>query len=241
MLLLAGLMLGSVQSWSQKKTTPQKKAPPKKTTTPAAQTKKKGGTIPLEQIESYRQQATSIIKFFESTLNFLGDKRNPVKEKQVIVTESYLKFCWDSEVQVEDDLDLNRLVPLFKDMPAYLSDVDFFFRGVKFTYSVQDISVQSNEFGQTYFKVTANRNLSGMTINGDSVKSNLVRYIEINYDDSKQQLRRWMRRATLGNGGTASPKDGNPFSARIFPPMIIFRWHRSDFTTIQRPSQEVRR
>ncbi len=189
LLLLAGLMLGSVQSWSQKKSTPQKKVPPKKTTTPAAQTKKKGGTIPLEQIESYRQQATSIIKFFESTLNFLGDKRNPVKEKQVIVTESYLKFCWDAEVQVEDDLDPNRLVPLFKDMPAYLSDVDFFFRGVKFTYSVQDISVQSNEFGQTYFRVTANRNLTGMTINGDSVKNNMVRYIEINYDDSKQQLK----------------------------------------------------
>jgi Leucine-rich repeat (LRR) protein len=189
LLLTALLLLGPLPSWSQKKTTTQKKPPAKKTGTSGAQTKQKGGTIPLEQIESYRQQATSIIKFFESTLNFLGDKRNPVKEKQVIVTESYLKFCWDSEVQVEDDLDPNRLVPLFKDMPAYLSDVDFFFRGVKFVYTVQDISVQSNEFGQTYFRVTANRALTGMTINGDSVKSNLVRYIEINYDDSKQQLK----------------------------------------------------
>jgi len=189
-LLLLGLLVGAIPSRAQKKPTPQKKVPPKKTTTQSSsQTKQKGGTIPLDQIEMYRQQATSLIKFFESTLNFLGDKQNPVKEKQVVVTESYLKFCWDPEVQVEDDLDANRLVPLFKDMPAYLSDVDFFFKRVKFLYTVQDVSVQTNETGQTYFKVTSNRNLAGVTINGDSVNSNLVRYIEINYDDSKQQLK----------------------------------------------------
>ncbi len=189
-LLMVGFLFGFSPSWAQKKTTPQKKVPPKKTgTQSSSQSKQKGGTIPIDQIENYRQQATSLIKFFESTLNFLGSKLNPVKEKQVVVTESYLKFCWDPEVQVEDDLDANRLVPLFKDMPAYLSDVDFFFKRVRFSYTVQDISVQTNELGQTYFRVTSNRNLSGMTINGDSVNSNQVRYFEINYDDSKQQLK----------------------------------------------------
>jgi len=189
-LLLLGLLIETTPSWAQKKTTPQKKIPPKKTTTQSSsQSKQKGGAIPVDQIETYRQQATSLIKFFESTLNFLGDKQNPVKEKQIVVTESYLKFCWDPEVQVEDDLDLNRLVPLFKDMPAYLSDVDFFFKRVKFLYTIQDISVQTSESGQTYFRVTSNRNLAGVTINGDSVNSNMVRYIEINYDDSKQQLK----------------------------------------------------
>ena len=134
-------------------------------------------------------QCSSLVKFFEGTLNFLADKRNPVKEKEIIINDSYLKFFMDDKVQVEDDLDEKRLVPLYKDIPAYLSDVDFFFRGALFLYNVQDVSVMKNDIGQTYFKVTANRNLKGMTVNGDSVNSNKVRYFEINYDDSKQELK----------------------------------------------------
>jgi len=33
----------------------------------------------------------------------------------------------NEKVQVEDDLDEKRLVSLYKDIPSYLSDVDFFF------------------------------------------------------------------------------------------------------------------
>jgi Leucine-rich repeat (LRR) protein len=95
----------------------------------------------------------------------------------------------DEKVQVEDDLDEKRLVPLYKDIPAYLSDVDFFFKGAIFLYTVQDVSVMKNDIGQTYFKVTANRNLKGLTVNQDSVNSNKVRYFEVNYDDSKQELK----------------------------------------------------
>ncbi len=142
-----------------------------------------------EQIESFKQQSSQLVKFFEGTLNFLADKRNPVKEKQTIVTSSYLKSFWDDKVQVEDDLDEKRLVSLYKDIPAYLTDVDFFFKRAKFTYTVQEVSVMTNDIGQTYFKVTANRTLTGLTVNDDSVNSNKVRYIEINYDDSKQQLK----------------------------------------------------
>jgi len=142
-----------------------------------------------EQIEEFRQQATQLVKFFEGTLNFLADKQNTVKEKEVIITESYLKFSWDPKVQVEDDLDEQRLVSLYKDMPAYLTDVDFFFKRALFRYEVQDVSVMTNEKGQTYFKVTANRSLSGRTINNDSVNSNKVRYFEINYDVSSKQLK----------------------------------------------------
>ncbi|MGE5425092.1 MAG: hypothetical protein ACM3N9_06990, partial [Syntrophothermus sp.] len=142
-----------------------------------------------EQIESFRQQSAQLVKFVEGTLNFLADKRNPVKEKQVIVNSSYLKVFWDDKVQVEDDLDEKRLVPLYKDVPAYLTDVDFFFRRAKFSYTVQDVAVLTNDIGQTYFKVTAMRTLTGLTVNEDSVNNNKVRYIEINYDDSKQQLK----------------------------------------------------
>ena len=83
-----------------------------------------------EQLEAFRQQSSQLVKFFEGTLNFLADKSNPVKEKKTIITESYLKYFWDAKVQVEDDLDENRKVTLYKDIPAYLTDVDFFFKKV---------------------------------------------------------------------------------------------------------------
>ncbi len=198
----------AVIAFPQKKTnvtTPQKKT----TTTPA--TKKTSTTKQLpgkgtksspkepakpiiteftpEQIEGFRTQCSGLVKFFEGTLNFLADKKNPVKEKVIIINDSYLKFFMNEKVQVEDDLDEKRMVSLYKDIPAYLSDVDFFFKDVRFLYTVQDVSVLKNDIGQTYFKVTANRNLKGITVNSDSVNSNKVRYFEINYDDSKQELK----------------------------------------------------
>ena len=142
-----------------------------------------------EQIEDFRTQCSALVKFFEGTLNFLADKKNPVKEKEIIINDSYSKFFTNEKVQVEDDLDEKRLVPLYKDIQAYLSDVDFFFKGATFLYTVQDVSVMKNDIGQTYFKVTANRNLKGITVNSDSVTSNKVRYFEINYDDGKQELK----------------------------------------------------
>lgn len=146
-------------------------------------------SIPEEEMEVYRQQATQIVKFLESTLNFLADKQNTVSEKETIINDSYKKFFWDSEVQIEDDLDTKRMVPLYKDVQAYLTDVDFFFNGAVFGYQVQDVVVMSNHAGQTFFKVTANRSLKGMTLEGDSIDNNLVRYIEINYDESKKQIK----------------------------------------------------
>jgi Leucine-rich repeat (LRR) protein len=149
----------------------------------------KASSIPAEQMDVYRQQAEQMVKFYENTLNFLASRTNAVREKEVIINESYLKFFWNDKVQIEDDLDEKRLVPLYKDVQAYLSDVDFFFRRATFTYQVQNVEVKTNIDQQTYFYVTTNRNLSGITVNGDSVNSNKVRYFEINYDDSKKELK----------------------------------------------------
>jgi len=163
----------------------------KKTTTDVRpqEVKAKAGMIAPNKIDTFKLQVIPLVKFFESSLNFLADPRNPVNEKQTILSQSYLKWCWDEEVQIEDDLDENRLVPLYKDMPAYLIDVSFFFRSAIFSYSVQDVSVEAGQGGLTYFKVTANRNLRGVTLNDDSVNSNKVRYIEMNFDSVKQQMK----------------------------------------------------
>jgi len=190
LVLLALLAMAPVMA--QKKKSQGKKPPvstKQKPTSSPATDKHHAGIIPQSQLDTFKLQVIPLVKFYESTLNFLANKNNPVSEKQTIITGSYLKFCWDEEVQVEDDLDDNRLVPLYKDMPAYLSDVDFFFKGARFTYAVQDVSLLSNQDGLTYFKATANRNLKGVNLNGDSVNSNKVRYIEFNYDSLKQQLK----------------------------------------------------
>lgn len=180
LLVVTGWCLVQSPAFGQKKSTDK---------TAKASEEQTAASIPEEEMELYRQQAGQIVKFLESTLNFLADKQNTVKEKETIINESYLKFFWDSEVQIEDDLDTKRLVPLYKDVQAYLTDVDFFFKGAKFAYQVQDVSVMSNHAGQTFFKVTANRSLKGLTLDGDSVNTNLVRYVEINYDDNKKQIK----------------------------------------------------
>jgi Leucine-rich repeat (LRR) protein len=155
---------------AQTKPKPGTKPGQKKPATTAQKPKpadSKASSIPAEQMEMYRQQADQMVRFYENTLNFF----------------------WNDKVQIEDDLDEKRLVPLYKDVQAYLSDVDFFFKRARFTYQVQDVSVKTNMDQQTYFFVTTNRNLAGVTVNGDSVNSNKVRYFEINYDDSKQELK----------------------------------------------------
>ena len=141
------------------------------------------------QLDTFQMESAQMVNFFQGMLNFLADGSNSVKEKQTIITQSNQKIFWDPKVQIEDDLDQNRAVSLYKDVPAYLSDVSFFFAGAKFLYTVQNVSVMSTPAGQTYFKVTANRNLKGVTVNGDSVNWNRVRYLEINYNDSLQQLK----------------------------------------------------
>ncbi len=171
-----------------KKATPatQKKQPqPAKTT----QANSKAGMIAASKLDTFKLQVTPLVKTFENALNYLKDKRTSVQERQTIITESYLKWCWDDKVQVEDDLDAHRLVPIAKDMRAYLSDVDFFFRSARFQYMVQDVSVETDQQGLTYFKVTANRSLKAIDLKGDSVNNNQVRYIEINFDSVKQQLK----------------------------------------------------
>ncbi|MBE0647074.1 MAG: hypothetical protein IH596_04740 [Bacteroidales bacterium] len=180
LIVAIGLGLSQNPAYGQKKSTGKTAV---KTDEP------KASSIPEEEMEVYRQQANQIVKFLESTLNFLGDPQNTVKEKETIINESYKKFFWDNEVQIEDDLDTKRLVPLYKDVQAYLTDVDFFFKRAVFTYQVQDVNVMSNHAGQTYFKATANRSLKGINIDGDSINTNMVRYIEINYDESKKQIK----------------------------------------------------
>jgi len=199
LLLLVVFLSGSI-AFPQAKKKPNTTSKGQKKPAATAQTKKKTTSASLfqnnsivnftpGQIDTFQLESVQLVNFFQGMLNFLTDPSNSVRDKQTIINQSYLKIFWDSKVQIEDDLVENRMVPLYKDASAYLTDVSFFFKAAKFAYSVQNASVMTNTSGQTYFRVTANRNLLGVTINGDSVNWNKVRYIEINYNDSMQQLK----------------------------------------------------
>lgn len=146
-------------------------------------------TLTNEEIASYKENARQLVSYLEGTLNFLGDPEEVVAEKDIIINDSYLKVFQDAETQIEDDLDAGRKTPLNKDTPAYLKDVMFFYKNVSFSFHINSIDQLVNQNGQIYFKVTTNRNIQGISVSGDTVSNNLVRYFEINLNQQKKDLR----------------------------------------------------
>jgi len=146
-------------------------------------------TLTPDEIAKYQEDAGFLVSYFEGTLNFLGDPAEVAAEKDIILNESYLKIFKDPETQIEDDLDERRETPLNKNVQAYLKDVIFFYKKVSFTYDISSVEQQINQNDQVYFKVTANRTLQGITVAGDTVNNNLVRYFEINLDQQNKDLK----------------------------------------------------
>jgi hypothetical protein len=143
----------------------------------------------LQQVENYREQIRRLMGFLEFSLNTLGSSETSTKEKETIINESYLKAFLNDKVQIEDDLDENREILTYKDVQAYLKDVDFFFKEATFSFDIQDIKSLKNDLGMSYFKVTANRNLQAVTVNDVVINNNKTRYIEINLDENEQVLK----------------------------------------------------
>jgi len=142
-----------------------------------------------EKLEEYRQRAKKLVKFFEYSLNTLGDPETSAEDKDIIINESYLKFFQDDKVQVEDDLDENREMVTNKDVQAYFKDVDFFFKEVKFEFNIEEVTHFTNSENRLFFKISMSRNLNGITIKGDSINTNKPRYVEIAVNETQRQLK----------------------------------------------------
>ena len=147
------------------------------------------GTISPEDLAKYRQSSLDIISFLEGTLNFLGDPKTMIREKEVIINNSFSKIFLTPKVQIEDDLDEKRQVPLNKDVQAYLKDVDFFFTNATFKFRVDEVQYFVNGPNNLYFKITVTRQLNGRTIEGDTVNSTKVRYVEVNLDSEQNMMK----------------------------------------------------
>ncbi|MCL2041108.1 MAG: hypothetical protein FWG84_03590 [Bacteroidales bacterium] len=141
------------------------------------------------KMESYRYQCESLVKYYEETLNFLGDPETLPKERQIVINDSYQKIFRDNEVQIEDDLISDRITVFYKPVQAYLRDVNFFYKQVTFAYRVQTVEPFYNAKGSLCFKVTANRFLQGSNIKGETYEDNMVRYFEIEYNADREDLK----------------------------------------------------
>lgn len=141
------------------------------------------------EIEEYSAQIRMMVNYLEETFSFIGDPEATAQEKDIIFKESYAKIFKDDEVQIEDDLDDSRSTYINKDVQAYLKDIDFFFKDITFTFKIDDIKPQVNENGETYFKVTMMRTIAGHNIVGDTVNNTCKRFMEINIDKSKKDLK----------------------------------------------------
>jgi Leucine-rich repeat (LRR) protein len=130
-----------------------------------------------------------LILFLEETLNELGSENTPVREKQIIINESYSKIFLDDKVQIEDDLDEKREIFTYKGIQAYMQDVDFFFKNVTFKFNIQAVETLKGPTGDAIYKFKTLRHLKGIGLKNDSVNSLIDRYIEINYNENDQTMK----------------------------------------------------
>lgn len=142
-----------------------------------------------DDVEEYKSQISQMMRYLQETLNFIGDPEASAHEKDIIFKESYAKIFRDENVQVEDDLDEHRGMSINKDVQAYLKDIDFFYDNVNFNFEIQDITPQINESGETFFKVSTIRTIAGRNITGDTVNNSINRFLEINLDPYKKELK----------------------------------------------------
>lgn len=156
---------------------------------PAQKKKQNNNGLTKEELATYETEITKMVHYLQETLNFIGDPEQTAQEKEIIFSQSYTKIFQNDKVQIEDDLDTKRNTNLSKDVQAYLKDIDFFFQYATFTFDIQSIACLNKDDGSPYFKVTMNRKLIGKTVTNDSINEVKKRYIEINLNKVKNDLK----------------------------------------------------
>ncbi len=142
-----------------------------------------------QQLDGYEQRVRDMVGFLEYFLNTVGDKETSIRDKDVIINESYNKIFRDAQVQIEDDLLADRQSVINKDVVAYLKDVDFFFKDASFDFDIIKVEQLKRENGEPFFRVELNRVLDAITIEGSPLKNSQKRYIEVNLDPAKEDLK----------------------------------------------------
>ena len=123
------------------------------------------GEYGKEEIKELSQKVEDQIRFLEYFLNTVGSEKTSARDKDVIIRESYKKIFRDGQVQVEDDLLLDRKVITNKDVTAYLKDVEFFFKDAEFKFRVREVKPALKDNDQLFFTVSLDRTLVARGLN----------------------------------------------------------------------------
>ncbi len=129
-------------------------------------------------------QITQIVSYLEYSCNVMGDPDMELIDKEMISNESYLRIFSSPAVQIEDDLTDNRSRPIYKNVQAYLRDIQFFFQKANFEMKITSIDKKTGEDNNLYYLVTLQRKINGVTKNNQPFSNTSTRYIELNPTNS---------------------------------------------------------
>lgn len=134
-------------------------------------------------------QVRSLVSFYEYMLNNIGSPKTSTRDKDVMIKQSYKKIFLDDQVQVEDDLILDRQVITNKDIASYLKDVDFFFEEIEFKFNQIEIEKTAKSDGSFFFLVSFENSVNGITIENKEHTSTKKRFMEVNLDENTNDLK----------------------------------------------------
>lgn len=142
-----------------------------------------------EEIKGFNEKVEDQVRFLEYLLNTVGDAETPARDRDVIIRESYLKIFRDEQVQVEDDLVLDRKVVTNKNITAYMKDIEFFFQDVDFKFKVREVKPGQKENGEVFFIVSMDRTITATDNNGKNISDTKQRFVEVNLEGKSQELK----------------------------------------------------
>ena len=141
------------------------------------------------EIDEYSAKVEDQVRFLEYLLNTIGSAETQPRDKDVVIRESYLKIFRDGEVQVEDDLLLDRKVVTNKNVTAYLKDIEFFYKDVNFKFKIREIKPHQMDNGDVYFTASLDRTITATGINNEKITNTKPRFVEVNLDSKTQELK----------------------------------------------------
>lgn len=135
------------------------------------------------------EQAKGIVNTLAYYFNLLGGNRTSASEKETIINNSYLKLFLNERVQVEDDLQDDRSTVIYKDVQAYLKDIDFFFEEAQFNFEIDTVTKLFKADSTPYYRVDLIRNINAISLTGDSLNTTRQRFVELNLGPKGEELK----------------------------------------------------
>jgi Leucine-rich repeat (LRR) protein len=142
-----------------------------------------------DEIKDFTVKVEDQVRFLEYLLNTVGNEETPARDKDVVIRESYLKIFRDAQVQVEDDLLMDRKVVTNKDVTAYLKDIEFFFNSVNFKFKIREVKPSQKDNGDVFFVVSMDRTITGTGKSGEKITNTKPRFVEVNLESKSQELK----------------------------------------------------